>query len=134
MHVDGSCHCGAIQYEAEIDPDAAMICHCTDCQTLSSTAFRVNAPANAKDFSIIKGNPKEYVKFGESGRRRAQGFCSNCGTQIYATSAEEPRTIFMIRVGTMTQRAKVTPKIQAWHRSSLKWLGQLSEIPVLEKT
>ena len=39
MKVDGHCHCGEITFEAEVDPDAVNICHCTDCQTLSGTAF-----------------------------------------------------------------------------------------------
>jgi len=32
MRIDGRCHCGFITYEAEIDPEMALICHCTDCQ------------------------------------------------------------------------------------------------------
>ena len=35
MHIEGGCHCGYITYEAEVDPDAVRICHCTDCQTLT---------------------------------------------------------------------------------------------------
>ena len=31
MKIDGSCHCGAIVYEADIDPAQVRICHCTDC-------------------------------------------------------------------------------------------------------
>jgi hypothetical protein len=34
------CHCGYIIYEAEIDPEKLMIRHCSDCQTLSGSAFR----------------------------------------------------------------------------------------------
>jgi hypothetical protein len=43
VKVDGRCHCGWISYEAEIDPEKVMICHCTDCQTLSGSAFRMVA-------------------------------------------------------------------------------------------
>jgi hypothetical protein len=34
MKIDGRCHCGYIAYEAEIDPENVLVCHCTDCQTL----------------------------------------------------------------------------------------------------
>jgi hypothetical protein len=34
------CQCGYIIYEAEIDPEKLMIRHCSDCQTLSGSAFR----------------------------------------------------------------------------------------------
>ena len=28
MHIDGSRHCGAIPFTAEIDPSTVMLCHC----------------------------------------------------------------------------------------------------------
>ena len=40
MKIDGGCHCGYITYTAEIDPETSGLCHCTDCQTLSGSAFR----------------------------------------------------------------------------------------------
>ncbi len=35
MPIEGSCHCGKISFRAEVDPDNVIICHSTDCQTLS---------------------------------------------------------------------------------------------------
>ena len=45
MKIDGACHCGAIAYQAEIDPQRVRLCHCTDCQVLTGSAFRFTAPA-----------------------------------------------------------------------------------------
>ncbi len=42
MKIDGHCYCGEITFEAEVDPNGLNICHCTDCQTLSGSAFRIN--------------------------------------------------------------------------------------------
>jgi hypothetical protein len=42
MKVTGGCHCGHITYEAEVDPATVRVCHCTDCQKLTGTAFRAN--------------------------------------------------------------------------------------------
>jgi hypothetical protein len=41
MKIDGACHCGYIRIEAEADPEKTTICHCTDCQTGTGSAFRV---------------------------------------------------------------------------------------------
>ena len=41
MKIHGECHCGEVRYEAEIDPGLVSICHCTDCQILTGTAYRV---------------------------------------------------------------------------------------------
>ena len=84
MRVDGECHCGLVRYEAEVDPAKVIICHRTDCQTLSGSAFRTVVQAEPGSFRLIAGAPKVYVKTGESGNRREQTFCPDCGTPIYS--------------------------------------------------
>jgi hypothetical protein len=85
MHIDGACHCGQITYEAEVDPADVTICHCTDCQKLVGTAYRVTVSAPRANFRITAGDPKVYVKIAENRRRRMQYFCANCGSPIYTT-------------------------------------------------
>ena len=89
MRVEGKCHCGKIAYEATVDPDTVTICHCTDCQTLTGSAYRANIPAPAESFVLLRGQPKIYIKTAESGTRRAHAFCPDCGTPIYATAVGE---------------------------------------------
>ena len=84
MKVDGGCHCGSIRYEAEVDPAKVIICHCTDCQTLSGSAFRTVVPTTEGTFKVIAGTPKAYIKTGESGNQREQTFCPDCGSPIYS--------------------------------------------------
>ena len=74
MKVDGGCHCGSIRYEAEVDPAKVVICHCTDCQTLSGSAFRTVVPTNEGTFRLLSGTPKVYVKSAESENKREQTF------------------------------------------------------------
>lgn len=131
MHITGGCHCGNIRYEAEIDPAMVGICHCADCQVLSGTAFRVVAQAKKEDFHLT-GTPKIYVKVAESGNRRAQAFCPECGTPLYATAAEDPK-VYGIRVGTSHQRAELAPKREIWCRSALPWLPPLDLGPKFDR-
>lgn len=138
MKIDGRCHCGYITYEAEIDPDKVGICHCTDCQTLSGSAFRIGAIALDGTFRLLSGEPKIYVKTAESGAKRAQGFCPECGTAIFtsdtgASDADNRPKTYRIRVATARQRDQLPPKIQGWHRSAQAWLGDLASIPAVEK-
>lgn len=129
MKVDGACHCGAIRFEATIDPDTVRICHCTDCQQLSGTAFRVMVPCAESDFHLITGEPRIYVKTAESGRRRQQAFCGDCGSPIYATSDEPPGERSLgLRTGVLRQRAELSPRRQFWYRSVLPWLPKLPGI------
>ena len=98
MKVEGSCHCGAIAYEAIVDPQKAGVCHCTDCQTLSGAPFRASVPAAAEDFRILRGQPKIYIKTAESGSRRAQAFCADCGTPLWSIPPSAPfRPVKLVR-------------------------------------
>jgi hypothetical protein len=133
MKIDGACHCGAIAYEAEIEPAGVRICHCTDCQILSGSAFRVVVSAVDGSFKLLSGRPKIYVKTAESGARRAQAFCPDCGTPIYATSAGEGPKVYGLRVGTIRQRAELRPRQQYWCRSALGWEMDLGAIPRVDR-
>jgi len=133
MKIDGGCHCGYITYEAEVDPGKAGICHCTDCQTLSGSAFRTIVPAPEDTFTLLAGEPKIYVKTGDSGAKRAQAFCPECGSAIYATSVGDGPKVYNIRLGTTRQRAALPPRAHYWHRSAQHWLSDLDSLPKFEK-
>ena len=128
MHIEGGCHCGFITYEAEVDPDSVGICHCTDCQTLTGSAYRVTVASRRQGFKLLTGQPRIYVKTAESGTRRAHGFCPECGTPIYATSVTDPQ-VYGIRVGTTRQRNELQPRKQSWCRSALDWAMSIQSLP-----
>jgi hypothetical protein len=132
MKVEGSCHCGQVTYEAEIDPNAVRICHCTDCQTMSGSAYRVTVAAPAATYVLRSGQPKIYMKIAESGNPRAHAFCPNCGTQIYS-SAPHDTPAYSLRVGTLKQRAQLPPKAQIWFRSALPWVTDIRDVRQVER-
>ena len=125
MKIDGGCHCGAIAYEATIDPSRIGICHCIDCQILSGTAFRTAVRAPAADFKLIRGTFKHYTKTGGSGKPRIMAFCGECGTQIYGTGVGKDAELLSLRVGTSNQRKGLQPQREIWRRSAVGWLGDL---------
>lgn len=129
MKIDGGCHCGRLRYEAEVDPERVIVCHCTDCQVMSGTAYRVVAFTTEDGFRLLSGEIKTYVKTADSGNRRAMGFCPDCGTQLYSTDAGEGPKVYGIRVGTADQRSRLPPKGQYWCGSALDWGKDISSLP-----
>ena len=132
MRIDGQCHCGLITYDAEIDPEKVMICHCTDCQTLTGSAFRAFAITKEGGFHLLSGEVKVYVKTAESGAKRHQGFCPVCGSPIYSTSDASGPKVYAIRTGTARQRNELIPRAQIWCRSEQAWTNHLGSIPKTE--
>jgi hypothetical protein len=133
MKIDGRCHCGYITYEADIDPDKILICHCTDCQTLSGSPFRAVAYTREDAFKLLSGELRTYVKISESGNKRPQTFCPECGTPIYATAVGEGPKVYSLRVGSICQRDQIVPYVQVWSRSAQPWITHIGSMRKFEK-
>jgi hypothetical protein len=134
MKISGACQCGYITIEGEADPENVRVCHCTDCQTNSGSAFRFNVPVPGSTFKMT-GEPTIYIKTtAESGNPRAQAFCPKCGSPIYTTSpGEGPQASYMIRAGILAQRDQLIPKRQIWFRSAQAWVTGLDAVPKIKK-
>jgi hypothetical protein len=134
MKIDGACSCGNITIEGEADPAAVSICHCTDCQTATGTAFRVSIPVSGPTFKLT-GQPTIYLKTtADSGNPRAQAFCGKCGSPLYSTTpGEGPQAMYIVRVGILRQRDQLEPKRQIWWRSARPWVTGLEGIRKIEK-
>jgi hypothetical protein len=134
MKIDGACHCGFITIEGEADPEKTQICHCTDCQTGTGSAFRVSIPVPGTSFKM-NGQPALYVKTtADSGRPRVQAFCPKCGSPIYSTTpGEGVQASYTVRVGILRQREQLIPRRQNWFRSARLWVTELGAVPRNEK-
>jgi hypothetical protein len=127
MKIHGHCHCGNISFTAEADPSKVVVCHCTDCQTMSGAPYRAVLPVPAQDFTLT-GTPKIYIKTAQSGNRRAQAFCGECGTPLYATSPDTP-AVYGVRLGCVVERAQLEPVKQIWTASAMPWAHNLERLP-----
>lgn len=109
MQITGRCHCGEVTYQAQVDENKVFNCHCTDCQIISGAPFRTVVMSMPDAVTFTGATPKEYIKIAESGNQRAQGFCANCGTALYATSVGEGERIYGLRLGAVEQAAELIP-------------------------
>ena len=128
MKINGQCHCGEISFEAEVETALFGICHCTDCQALTGSAFNASVPVPAANFVLVRGNPNTYVKTAADGRKSQSMFCGNCGSRVYSYSDSDPN-IYRIRLGVIAQRATFSARGQIWRRSALPWVDSISLIP-----
>jgi hypothetical protein len=128
MKIDGQCHCGLVTYEADIDPKKVSICHCTDCQALTGSPYRVTVICSPEQVRMTGQPAKIYPKTGDNGRTRFQHFCGQCGSPLF-TSGEGGPDDWGIRWGSIRQRATLRPVRQIWRRSAAPWINDLGELP-----
>ena len=119
IQVNGECHCGKIEIKATVKLSEVRACHCTDCQQMSGAPLRAIAMAPAHKIKI-KGIPKEYIKIGDSGNKRIQAFCQDCGTQLFATDLG--KTLFNLRTGFLEQKNELKPNTHVFTQSSMSWI------------
>ena len=133
MKIDGGCHCGYVQYKAEVNTNKVVICHCTDCQKLSTGVYRIIVPAKETEFTLTNQSPKDYIKTSNSGTPRIQAFFPECGSHVYATSVDNiGDRIFNIRFGTINQKEQFAPTGQIWCRSAQPWAFNIEDVPRTE--
>ena len=135
MKIHGKCSCGFLSFEAEADPEKVSICHCTDCQSSTGTAFRINVRVPGDTFRMLSGTPTIYIKTtADSGNPRAQAFCPRCGSPIYSTTpGDGPKDSYVVRVGVLRERGELAPKAQNWTRSARPWVTQIGALRSNEK-
>ena len=133
LPVHGACHCGAIEFTSLVDPTRVTICHCTACQQLTGTAYRVTVPTRMEDFHLTRGTPRTYVKVADSGNRRAMVFCGDCGSQLYAHAADGLPDRMGLRVGALRERASLIPRRRIWCQSALPWSENLQGMATFDR-
>ncbi|MEG3164293.1 GFA family protein [Sphingomonas sp. PB2P19] len=124
----GGCHCGAVRYEAEGQPQHHALCHCSDCRG-SAGAPMVGWIAFKADQVSVTGNPTTYES-SASGRRQ---FCGRCGTGLFYTNAEMLPGIIDIQSCTLDDVEAVAPDAHIQVAERLAWMKSIDLLPVFER-
>jgi hypothetical protein len=77
--IEGSCHCGAVRWRFESEPDAATICNCTVCRRYA--ALWIYGWYDEDVF--VSGPTRTYLR-GE--KILAFHFCEHCASVVYWAS------------------------------------------------
>lgn len=89
---EGSCHCGAVKYEVDVDLTNPVIgCNCSICQRkgtlltfVGESAFRLKAGADATTDYTFNRNVIHHL------------FCKTCGVTSYARGSKDGKPTYAI--------------------------------------
>ena len=121
MKIEGGCLCGKVRYSGEAEPIFAGVCHCTNCQKSTGTAFNavVAVPKPAVSFT---GTVSTYEGRGDTGNAVYKAFCPECGSPV-AEEAAVMADVVMIPVGTLDDPGAVKPAMQIYCDSAQPWIS-----------
>jgi hypothetical protein len=119
MKIAGGCLCGKVRYSADAEPIFIGVCHCTNCQKSSGTAFNT-VVALPKPAVTLSGTVSTYEGRGDTGNATYKRFCPECGSPVAEEAAVMPDVV-MIPVGTLDDASSVQPAMQIYCDSAQPW-------------
>ena len=95
-------------------------CHCTDCQTLTASAFSLGMVVDEDQLELLAGTPQTWFKTGSSGEPAINARCSVCSTWIYTKPQSKPGML-VLRPSSLDDHHWFRPVAQIYTRSALSW-------------
>jgi hypothetical protein len=130
--VTGSCLCGAVQYSCTGNDRGAVLCHCSNCQKCSGSAFAYNYRFLRAKLTFTKGEDmvKEYVdKATKTGNTLFRHFCKECGSPIYLRNSAFEGLV-VLHTGPMDSTPNGTPSVELFEENREEWLSALPKAKI----
>lgn len=125
MHLEGRCLCGAVSYAFDGEPSVVAVCHCSDCQRQTGTAFSVVVGVVDESLGVDGQTLRTVVTTGgDHGMNTNRSFCSGCGSPI-VTRVDAIPGMAWIKAGTLDDRTWLRPTVEIWCGSAQPWIPPL---------
>ncbi len=121
LPITGGCQCGQVRYEIRKVPLAFYLCHCTECQRHTSSAYGESLRVDSASV-VITGTLKTTRRTSDSGTVRLGDFCPDCGVRIQHRSQDNP-TRLNIKAGTLDDTSWLVPAGHIWVRSKQSFVA-----------
>ena len=129
MTHQGGCHCGAVRYEVNGEPQHVALCHCNDCRKSSGAPMVAWAAFTEDQFKLVEGEP---VTFNSSGSAM-RSFCPKCGSGLYYRNAEFLPGIVDIQSATLDDPEALPPGAHIQTAERLGWMETAHSLPAFER-
>jgi hypothetical protein len=116
--ITGRCLCGGVTYSVDAEPVWQGVCHCSNCQRQTASAFSTIVGVLSKALTV-QGSTIATFKTASEGYQSTteRRFCFTCGSPIFSTIESMPGLTFL-KAGTIDDISWFEPTAEIWTRSS----------------
>lgn len=132
MH-EGGCECGAVRYRLTSEPMTVNCCHCLDCQTISGSAFALNAMIETDRIEVIVGKPKAFDLHREGSGKTTSWRCPTCLSLLWADHPMMGDAFRFVRVGTLDDAASLPPDAHYFVVRKHPWITIPEGVPAFDR-
>jgi hypothetical protein len=129
--ITGGCLCGAVRYETMATPVMAGLCHCRNCQRVTSSGFAPQMAFPEASFRVA-GELRDYDLRADSGNTVRKSFCPTCGANILSTNLGMPGFVFVL-AGTLDEPSRYEPAVQVFTESAQHWAPLADSLPRFDR-
>ncbi len=120
IDVPGRCRCGRVRFMLREEPIAFYLCHCTDCQSESGSAYGQSMHVRREAIDAVEGSVREHTIEGPEGRSSVMTYCANCLTILWGGQPDVPQ-VLGLNAGSLEDTAGLQPYGNMWTRSARPW-------------
>jgi hypothetical protein len=120
LPLTGGCQCKGVRYQITAEPLTVYVCHCTECQCQSASAFGLSMAVPRHAITVVDGTPARWRRALESGRVIWCMFCGDCGVRLFHNPEVNPR-VSIVKPGTLDDTKWLKPIGHIWTRSAQPW-------------
>lgn len=121
LPLSGGCQCGQVRYEIRAAPSTVYLCHCSECQRQSGSAFAMSMFVPRDALAITAGTPREWRRRAPSGNMSSCFFCGECGARLFHNPDRNP-ALTILKPGTLDDTRWLAPVGHIWTRSAQPWV------------
>src|SRR5579871_5075552 len=125
----GSCLCGRVRYEFDVEPRVTVTCHCSLCRKATGSAFATWTLVANERFRWTGTDEIAEFKSSEHARRF---YCKRCGTTLGNLNTNWPK-YFNLAAGTLDQAPDLKIKFHAYVGSKAPWYEITDSCPTFDK-
>lgn len=129
MGHQGGCHCGAVRYEVNGDPQHVALCHCEDCRKSAGAPMVAWAAFAENEFELLQGELRSFNSSGTAMR----SFCLTCGTGIAYRNAEYLPGIVDIQAATLDNPDALPAGAHIQTAEQIGWMTEAHKLPKFER-
>jgi len=126
---EGRCHCGAVQWQAQLPTTIVLNCHCNMCRQLSGADYSSWVVIKDAQFTLLQG--ADQLQSYQASTHFSKTFCRRCATPVSLVNLDKfPGHTYVAR-GTVSTDIDLPVNLQVYTDDKACWAALAADIPVL---
>ena len=125
------CHCGQLEIRCTGEPRKISLCHCTDCQRRTGSAFSVAVFFSRDRVGSARGVTRTFVRESARGFPVTFHFCGACGSNVFWEPQRLPDLVG-VAIGAFADPDFPRPQQSVWTKDKHRWLELPHDMAVYE--